>query len=148
MLNKNPKRLLNNLIEMRQELKTHIESTNLKMSQIDKRITEVLQFMITTTTSNTNVNSNDSGSNKNQYYLGSHENPRQPPKNLTFIDSSTSFGLNSNLHLSQITSGLGGAVIAPVVGDPGAQRSDRFVRTVSGGLKQPTTVYIKTKPSR
>ncbi len=130
---KNPKKLLNSLIEMRQDLKSQIENTNIKMSKIDKKITEVLQFMVSSGgLSNNNKNDNQ------HYFIGSHEYSRQPPKNLTFLDSSTSFGLNSNLHLSQIQSQLGSGLPPPPNQQSHAHHHHHH---------HPNTVYIKTKPS-
>ena len=135
---KNPKKLLNSLIEMRQDLKSQIENTNIKMSKIDKKITEVLQFMVSSGGLSNNTNRNDN----QQYFVGSHEYSRQPPKNLTFVDSSTSFGLNSNLHLSQIQSQLGSGLPPP----PNQQTTYPHPHH-QHHHHHPNTVYIKAKPS-
>lgn len=49
-LNRNPSQLLRSLIDYRQELKIEIESLNTKISKIDKKISELLQLVLSPST--------------------------------------------------------------------------------------------------
>ena len=100
-LNSNPHRILKALFRYRQDIKDEIERTNAKMSAIDTRITEILASI-----------SSDEFNVKNSSNLNSRTDKITPrtllsvhhaPKLDDLNESKYTFGLNTNLNLSQMT---------------------------------------------
>ena len=93
---KHPRQLLSSLIDCRHDLKAEIEAMNGKMSRVDKKISEILQLVAS---GDMQSKSNANLSVKARGQRSSHL--LEPIGTLN--DSSYSFGLNSNLNLSQFT---------------------------------------------
>lgn len=112
-LNRNPNQLLRSLIDYRVDLKAEIESLNLKMSKIDKKISELLQlYVMGQSTTTIEINRGNLGqaqkSNSNINFLEIQQQPRN-----TFLDSSYSFGMNSNLQSTQMGGGVSPSIDFP-----------------------------------
>ena len=102
---RSPGQLLRSLVDYREELKVEIDSLNVRMSKIDKKIGELLALVVTTTQQQPQQPQQPPAPQKQQ----PTQQPAQQPRsgngngNNGFLDSSYSFGINSNLHLTQMT---------------------------------------------
>ena len=94
-LNKSPQKLIKSLIEYRQTLNVEIEEINTKISKVDKKICEILQLISSSEINNKGLYLSP-GLKQKAYLLDIHSH-RDP-----IMDSSFSFGLNSNLQLSNL----------------------------------------------
>ncbi len=102
--NKNPQRLLNTLMECRQDLKTEIEKFNSKITKIDKKIIEILQLLtlplpFDMSSTRHNSNSNEANKTKNSNLLDINNNTTMMVRN-RLNDSVFTFGNNSNNNIS------------------------------------------------
>jgi hypothetical protein len=129
---RNPKQLLSSLIDCRQDLKTEIESMNGKMSKIDKKITEILHLMsLGDIQSKSNTNLSVKTNKRSGNLLDIHTQPIG-----TLNDSSYSFGLNSNLNLSQFTRNIHNSPTAHI------ETSSKRLPISQEKEKQPTQIVI------
>jgi CRP-like cAMP-binding protein len=104
-LNRNPKQLLNSLIDCRNQFKNELENLNLKISKLDNKIFEIM-FSLNTSSTPNDVNKsflnrsflvNQSTVGTNNNFLGTMQTPSK------FDSSSYSFALNSNMQLTDLS---------------------------------------------
>jgi len=93
---RNPQRLLNTLIECRQDLKIEIEKFNSKISKIDKKIIEILQLLALPDIS---VSRNNSNLQTQQQQNNNKSNNFLDPNNRNRLNSDSVFSsFNNNLY--------------------------------------------------